>query len=321
MRRILLGLLGSIVVLVLAGLGLGYWLLLPTNPASTENVTFVVPKGQAVSVMANRLAEKNLIKHPMVFRYVVWRDGLTKKLQAGSFELSPASSSAQIAERLTQGTNDVWVTIQEGLRREEIAELLAQQELSAFSKEEFLNQTAGLEGQLFPDTYLVPREITAAALVSLLTRTYQEKQITENQAALSLSKRTEREVLVLASLVEREAIGQVQMQLVASILAKRLEIGMPLQVDATLQYAKGYDGTDWWPTPLAADKTIVSPFNTYLNAGLPPAPICNPGTVAFQAALDPQPTDYLFYLHDQQGKIHLAKTLDEHNLNVNQYLR
>lgn len=321
MRRILFGILGSFFVLLIIGLALGYWLLLPVNPAATEEVTFIVPKGQAISVMAERLAAQKLIKHPLVFRYVVWRDGLAKKLQAGTFKLHAASSSAQIAERLTQGTNDVWITIQEGLRREEIAALLAQQGLTSFSEQEFLEETAGLEGQLFPDTYLVPREITVAGLVNLLTRTYQEKQITENQAALSLSKRSEREVLVLASLVEREAIGQVQMQLVASILSRRLEIGMPLQVDATLQYAKGFDGTAWWSTPLAADKTLVSPFNTYLNTGLPPAPICNPGTVAFQAALSPQPTEYLFYLHDQQGKIHLAKTLEEHNQNIAKFLR
>lgn len=321
MRRILLGLSIFIIILIAAGIGVGYWLLMPANPTTTEEVTFVVPKGQAVSVMANRLAEKKLIKHPLAFRYVVWRNGLAAKLQAGSFKLSAASSSAQIADRLTQGTNDVWVTIQEGLRREEIAALLAEQELASFSVQEFLDETAGLEGQLFPDTYLIPREITVPALVDLLTRTYQTKQISENQAALSLSKRSEREVLVLASLVEREAIGQVQMQLVASILSKRLEIGMPLQVDATLQYAKGFDGTSWWPTPLATDKTIASPFNTYLNAGLPPAPICNPGAVAFQAAVSPQPTDYLFYLHDKEGKIHLAKTLEEHNQNIATYLR
>lgn len=321
MRRIIFGLIGVVLAIGSIGLLAGYWLLLPTNSKSTETVTFVVPKGQAVAIVAERLTEKKLIKHPFVFRYIVWRDGLTKKLQAGSFELSQASSSAQIAQRLTQGTNDVWITIQEGLRREEIAELLAQQELSSFSKEDFLAESAGLEGQLFPDTYLVPREITAQALVSLLNRTYQAKQISDNRAALSQSSRSEREVLVLASLIEREAIGQVQMQLVANILAKRLEIGMPLQVDATLQYAKGFDGKTWWPTPLAADKTLVSPFNTNLNSGLPPAPICNPGNVAFQAALDPQPTEYLFYLHDDQGKIHLAKTLEEHNQNISRYLR
>lgn len=311
----------SICVLLILVLSLGYWLFTPINTVATENVTFVVPKGQAVAVIADRLAEMHLIRHPFVFRYEVWRKGLAQKLQAGTFQLSAASSSAQIAERLTQGTNDIWITIREGLRREEVAELLAQQELSAFSRDDFLAETAGLEGQLFPDTYLVPREISSVALANLLTRTYREKQLVENQAALSLSKRSEKEVLTLASLVEREAIGQVQMQLVASILAKRLEIGMPLQVDATLQYAKGFDGTSWWATPLAADKTIVSPFNTYLNTGLPPAPICNPGTIAFQAALNPQPTEYLFYLHDKDGKIHLAKTLEEHNKNIAQYLR
>ena len=102
-----------------------------------------------------------------------------------------------------------------------------------------------------------------------------------------------------------------------------MDIGMALNVDATLQYIKGYDRVQqqWWVTPLAVDKERVSPFNTYTNAGLPPSPICNPGLEALTAAMEPASTEYLYYLHDPEGGIHYGKTLPEHNANVQQYLR
>ena len=127
----------------------------------------------------------------------------------------------------------------------------------------------------------------------------------------------------MASIVEREARGADDMQHVAGILWNRIELGMPLQADATLQYLKGYNPVEqaWWTPPLAADKSLISPYNTYLNLGLPPRPICNPGLEAIKAAAQPLSTDDLFYLHDRQGKIHYAQTLDDHNLNVDRYLR
>ena len=136
------------------------------------------------------------------------------------------------------------------------------------------------------------------------------------------SKRPLEEIIILASILEREAGDKSQMRQVAGVLENRLSIKMPLQVDATLQYIKGYSQVEknWWATPLAADKNLKSAYNTYLNPGLPPGPIANPGVAAIEAALDPAKSDYLFYLHDQ-GVIYLAKTLSEHNANVNKYLR
>ena len=109
----------------------------------------------------------------------------------------------------------------------------------------------------------------------------------------------------------------------AQILFNRLAIQMPLQVDATLQYVKGYNKTEsaWWSTPLAVDKELDSPYNTYKHNGLPPSPICNPGLMAIEAVLSPSPTQALYYIHDNNGKIHTAVSLSEHNANVNKYLR
>jgi len=291
--------------------------------AGQQSVRFVIPKGQALSIIASRLEEENLIKSKWAFRVAVYKNNLVNKIQAGSFELSANMNTWQIAQALTMGTDDTWITLPEGWRREEIAESLSKQGLNNFKLEEFLNLSKGLEGQLFPDTYLVPREITSAALLSLLKNTFATKVTTALSTELSTNKMSLNEVLTLASLVQRESAHDEEMPLVAQILLNRLDIEMPLQVDATLQYVKGYSKTEssWWPDPLAEDKKIDSLYNTYKNAGLPPGPICNPGIAAIKAVFNPTPTQALYYIHDNSGKIHTAITLDEHNANVNKYLR
>jgi UPF0755 protein len=291
--------------------------------ASQKNVRFVVPKGQALSVIAQRLQDDDLIKSKWAFRFVVYKNNLANKIQAGSFELSANMNTWQIADALTVGTDDVWVTLPEGWRREEIAESLSKQGLGSFNAEEFLNLSKGLEGQLFPDTYLVPREITSATLLSLLKNTFASKITSPLSKEISDSKLSLNEILTLASLIQRESANDSEMPLVAQILLNRLNIGMPLQVDATLQYIKGFNKTElsWWSTPLAEDKKLDSLYNTYKNSSLPPGPICNPGQAAIKAVLSPSPTVALYYIHDNFGKIHTANTLEEHNLNVNKYLR
>ncbi len=135
------------------------------------------------------------------------------------------------------------------------------------------------------------------------------------------------QAVILASLIEREAISDEERPYIAGILLNRIEIGMPLQVDATVQYAIGSKrcvskiDCDWWQTPTRADLEIVSPFNTYTFTGLPQAPIANPGIMSLRAALEPVDSDYLYYIHDPEGRIHYAETLEEHNSNVAQYLR
>jgi UPF0755 protein len=291
-----------------------------SNP---QKVRFVIPKGQAVTIIAQRLEAEKLIKSAWAFRLAIYKNHLTNKIQAGSFELSANMSTWEIAQALTVGTNDLWITLPEGWRREEIAESLAKQGLPFFSADEFLELSKGLEGQLFPDTYLVPREIDAEQLLSLLQNTFNNKVTHALSAVLAKNQLSLNEVLTLASLVQRESALDSEMPLVAQILLNRLAIQMPLQVDATLQYIKGFNqvsGT-WWSTPLADDKKLDSLYNTYKYAGLPPGPICNPGLAAIQAVLNPTSTSALFYLHDQNGKIHTANNLQEHNNNVNKYLR
>lgn len=293
------------------------------SATNQQNIRFVIPKGQALTIIASRLEESGLIKSKWAFRFAVYKNNLANKIQAGSFELSANMNTWQIAQILTMGTDDTWITLPEGWRREEIAESLDKQGLNNFKVEEFLSLSKGLEGQLFPDTYLVPREITSAQFLSLLKNTFATKVTTGLSEALSANEMSLNEVLTLASLVQRESASDMEMPLVAQILLNRLEIDIPLQVDATLQYVQGYNKTEasWWQTPLAEDKKLDSLYNTYQYAGLPPGPICNPGISAIEAVLNPSPTKALYYIHDNSGKIHTANSLDEHNANINKYLR
>lgn len=294
----------------------------PVDSQDQQIIKFVVPKGAAISTIAQHLQARGLTKNQWSLRLYLKLNPVPEQIQAGSFELSPSMNIATIVEIFNQGTNDIWITFPEGLRREEIAQSLTEYDLAFYDQAKFLSQTVGLSGQLFPDTYLVPKEITTQAIITLLTNTFEQK-IEPLSVEIDRSNHTFNELLTMASILEREAKGITQMQQVAGVLWKRLAMGMPLQVDATLQYAKGYNDqtSSWWTPPSAADKDLVSKFNTYLNPGLPPHPICNPGYDAIYAALNPIASNYVFYIHDNDGQIHFATTLDEHQANVNRYLR
>ncbi|MBU0974778.1 endolytic transglycosylase MltG [Patescibacteria group bacterium] len=298
-------------------------LLKPLDVNSTDASRFVIPKGQAISIIGQRLQEEKLIKNAYVFRFVVVKDKLVNKIQAGSFDISPSMSVSEIANHLTIGTEDIWITLLEGWRVEEIAESLESQDLDHFDKEEFLNLAKASEGMLYPDTYLIPREMSSEAIYRLLLNTFEKKVIQGLANEIKTSDRDFDQVLIMASLLEREAKTYEQMRRVAGILWNRIDIGMALQVDATLQYANGYNQIQkkWWAIPSSEDKKLKSPFNTYLNLGLPLKAISNPGINAIKAALMPLESNDFFYIHANDGSIYYASTLEAHNANINKYLR
>ncbi len=326
MSQILKALFSLFVLVVVVAAGVGFWgftQLQPVDSAKTEKTRFTVTKGQSISGIGQKLSEQGLIKNPLAFRFIVQANSLENKIQAGSFLLSPSMSVEEIAEQMTMGTEDLWITILEGWRAEEIADMLEEQELDDFDKEEFLALAKPDEGYLFPDTYLIPRAATAKTIHRLLCDTFEKKVEKGLATAIANSDHEFEETVIMASLVQREAREFDQMQIVAGVLWNRIEAGMGLNVDATLQYLKGYDQYEktWWPQPLAKDKESTSQFNTYKYSGLPPHPISNPGLEALKAALEPVDTDYVYYLHDGRGNIYYAKTLDQHNANVQKYLR
>jgi UPF0755 protein len=301
----------------------GYQAMQPIQPQQREAITFVIPKGQAVSVVATRLEEEELIRNALVFRILAKVDGFESGIQSGSFKLSQAMSPLEIGRALTNGSEDTWVTLLEGWRVEEIAASLASEDLPFFDEQEFLSLAQSDEGRLYPDSYLLPKEFTAEQIHALLTRTFETKISDGLAEEIDASDRNFNDVLVMASIVEREGRGYEQMRQVAGILWNRVDIGMAIQADATLQYIAGYDPIEksWWSPPDVAVKSVDSLYNTYLYTGLPPKPIANPSFDAVKATLNPAESDYIFYIHDRQGTMHYATTLDEHNRNINQYLR
>ena len=181
------------------------------------------------------------------------------------------------------------------------------------------DQLPSHEGYLFPETYLLPHNSTIQSIVTTLTDTFNDryKEVTLGKTTLNQSQ-----LVILASLIEREGRKDEDRPLIASVIYNRLAIGMPLQIDATVQYALGYNSYEktWWKKDLTYDDLkINSTFNTYTNTGLPPTPICNPGIKSIQAAANPANTNYLYYITDKNGVNHYAATLDQHNANIRKY--
>lgn len=289
----------------------------PVNSQNKESIIFVVRKGDGIKEISNRLKQEGLIKSSVVFFLLVRQLGIDKRIEAGDFRLSKSMSASEIAENLTHGTLDIWITVSEGKRAEEIAEIL-KDKIPTYDSS-WPNVLAAQEGYLFPDTYLIPKDANIEMIVNQMKENFEQKYASLDKAAAKLTKK---EIVILASLIEREAITDTERPIIAGILINRLNAVMALQVDATIQYAKGQNISNkkWWePVMLEEYESIKSDYNTYLFTGLPPGAISNPGIEALNAAISPAQTDYLYYLHDKNRKIRYAKTLAEHNVNIEKF--
>lgn len=311
-----------ILLFVFAGIALLWWrdATSPAQPQTPESKIFIVQTGESVRSIATRLKNEGLIKDQVGFFLLVKLLQYDSKLQAGDFRLNPSMDTRTIIDELTHGTLDVWVTTLEGWRVEEIALKLAQD--LEIPESEFLK--VAREGYMFPDTYLLPKDASAAAVAKILFENFDKKVTPQMRTGFATQNLILDEAVVLASIVEREGVSDGDRPMIAGILLNRLHAGHPLQADATLQYALGYQSGEksWWKKSLLdEDKKINSPYNTYKNAGLPPNPICNPGLGSLLAVANPAVTDYWYYLHDPQGGIHYATTLEEHNANIEKYLK
>ncbi len=292
---------------------------MPVNKNSKEFKIFVIQKGQNLNEIIQNLFKENLIRNRLVFYLVVKQLGIEKKIQAGDFRLSPSMDAFEIAKNLTHGTLDIWVTFIEGLRKEEVAQIINQN--FAIPESEFVKYAK--EGYLFPDTYLIPRNADLDTILKIFQNNFEAK-IKPLIKELDKKNLTQEELIIIASLIEREGKFPEDKPLVASVIFNRLNSGIKLDIDATVQYALGYQIKEktWWKKNLTkADLEIDSPYNTYKISGLPPGPICNPGLESIKAVLNAPKSDYYFYLSDKTGKLHFAKTLEEHNKNIEKYLR
>lgn len=312
-------------------LGVFFWWYRANQPitADAKKGLFVVKKGESLTSVSRRLKEENIIRSSFAFRLKVMRRDLAQQVQAGDFYLSSSMTPAEIINELIHGRIDQWVTLLEGWRSEEIVRELINSGFQIEAEEwQKLVAKLQLEGYLFPDTYLLPRDAEAEKIISTLKDNFNRRVDEEIRAKIESKGLTFEDGVVLASIIEREAGADTDRPVIAAILLKRLENGWPLQADATIQYLVGGQSCrsyaadcQWWPDNLTrTDLEITSPFNTYKNQGLPPAPICNPGLASIKAVATVPETGYWFYLHDLKGGIHYAATLEEHQANVAKYL-
>lgn len=306
-----------LLLIIIGGIFFFWWNhgLAPVNSSDKSTQYFVVGQGKGVRELANNLKEQGLINDPIVFFLLIRQRGLDNKIQAGDFKLSPSMNANQIADTLTHGTVDIWITIPEGKRAEEIADTL-QEKIPSY-QESWRDELRTQEGYLFPDTYLIPKDADVATVISILNNNFYTKL---NSIGITKNTPNLKSVVIVASLIEREAITDAEKPVIAGIIQNRLSDGMALQIDATIQYAKGKRNGKWWSPVLSSEyQSVKSTYNTYLYPGLPPGPISNPGLESLKAAANPTNTPYYYYLHDKNGVIHYAKTIDEHNANIRKY--
>jgi UPF0755 protein len=265
-----------------------------------------------------KLKEQGYVKNEWAFNFVLKIKGWQGKIEPGGYMVSKGMNAWQLADTLVNHPYQKWIVIPEGLRATEIAEKL--QEILGWTdatKSEFILNSK--EGYLFPDTYLLNLDYTGGDVAKRMESQFNEKTADLFKEAAEKNIRNDT-LIVLASLIQREAANEEEMPVIAGVIWNRWLKDMPFQIDATIQYALGEPG-NWWPIIKPEDYKLDSPYNTYVHKGRPPFPICNPGLAAIDAVINSKDSEYLYYLHDSKGQIHLAKTYEEHLENIEKYLK
>jgi UPF0755 protein len=297
---------------------------------------FEIKLGESTYDVTNRLQSEGLIGDADLLRDYLIYSGLDKTIQAGNYTLNPRNSPVEIAHTLQDATpSEVTFRILPGWRLEEIAAALPTSGLS-FSPEAFLRIArnppatlslaqqlpldASLEGFLFPDSYRLPRAISAQDFLQTVLDDFQAKVTQDLIAGYESQNLNLFQAVTLASIVQREAVVEEEMPMIASVFTNRLRDGMRLDSDPTVQYALGLDPVtgSWWKSPLSLDDLqVVSPYNTYQIQGLPPGPISNPGLSALRAVAFPADTPYYYFRAacDGSGRHSFAVTFEEHKSN------
>jgi UPF0755 protein len=291
-----------------------------------EKAQFIVTPGESVQAVADDLTKQGYVRGAWVFELSFLRETDGRGIREGGYEISKSMDALTIASALVEPPYYAWVKIPVGLRKEQIADLLTHALGWTKAEEiEFLTIDTNtspnyVEGVYFPDTYLIPTDQPPAQVAARLRARFQEAFAPYADQAVkeNISWPT---VVTIASLIQREAGSAADMPLISGIIQNRLHAGIPLAIDATLQYMEGTSTTGWWPAPNAAGSYPDSPFNTYKRKGLPPHPIANPGLAAIDAALNPSDTSCLFYIHDQKGVMHCSPTYKGQLANIQKYLK
>lgn len=304
----------------------------PLNSEAGER-NFQIESGQSVDSIASSLYDAGMIRDAESFRAYLIYSGLDTSIQAGEYKLSAAMSAIDIAREIQDASaTEVTFTVLAGWRMEEIAASLPTSGLAITPDEflaaartprddfDFLNGANTVEGFLSPDTYIFSRNTSVNELMDELLRNFSLRLTSELTHGFEQQGLTVYEAVIIASIVEREAVQDEEKPLIASVYLNRLNIGMKLDADPTVQYALGYDlaKATWWTNPLSLDDLqFDSPFNTYIYVGLPPAPISNPDLDSLRAVAFPAETPYYFFRAkcDGSGYHSFAETFEEHVAN------
>jgi UPF0755 protein len=323
-----------VLLILIGGAAIGAWFYLgvdrPFKGYDGAEQFVEIPSGSGTSAIARRLADAGVIRDEISFKLALWLSGNARRLQAGEYRFDHAISARQVADKIARG--DVYVrpiTFPEGLTAKQMAAVYERKDFG--EAQEFLDATKNaalvsavdpvakdLEGYLFPDTYKLPRTSTADQLVGRMVGSFMKAltpDVIEQAEARGMNVR---QLVTLASIVEKETGNPAERPLVAAVYANRLKIGMGLQCDPTVIYALERAGR-YHGNLTRDDLQFDSPYNTYRYAGLPPGPIASPGRASLEAAASPADVPYLYFVSKNDGSHAFATTLDEHNRNVQEY--
>jgi UPF0755 protein len=293
--------------------------------------TFVeIPPGAGPTSIGERLVAAGVVRDPLTFRAAVWLSGEARDLQAGEYRFDRPMTSLEVVDKLARG--DVYrrlITFREGLTIPEMAQIYEQE---GFGKAADFDAAArrpdaireldpaapDLEGYLFPETYTLRRDTPASALVAQMVSLFLKTFTPAMREAAKAGGLTVREAVTVASLVEKETAVAAERPIVAAVYLNRKRIGMPMQADPTVIYALQRAGT-YTGNLRREDLQVDSPYNTYRYPGLPPGPIAAPGKASLEAVANPSADDYLYFVSRNDGSHVFARTLDEHNRNVQEW--
>ncbi len=324
------------VLLALVGAALVAWVYLDPTPSGGGQParTIVVRQGDGWTETTEQLRSADIVRRPLTFKALVLLSGERTSLMPGRYQLKPGTSSRDLIAALTDPSSASTVVIPEGWRHEQVGELLVKKGMATEAEWRAAvaappdvpalrgkPEQVGLTGYLYPGTYRFTEQDAAQQMVREALAALQEQLTVDILSGLKDQGLSVHEGLTLASIVEREAQAPQERAIIASVYLNRLRADMRLQADPTTQYAVGESG-DWWTSQLTrSDLRNPSPYNTYVHEGLPPAPICSPGAPSIQAVAFPDQTSYLYFVAKGDGTHAFAETYEEHERNVDRYLR
>jgi UPF0755 protein len=307
---------------------LGIFLFYPQKPSFYQEKTILIEKGASAIEVTLQLKTQGIIGNSYAFLSKIIITNNLKNIQAGQYSLNSNMTTDEIIDILINGkTTKNTITIIEGWDNKEIGEYLEEKQL--FKEEDVINYNTsdfeflkdrpnglGLEGYLFPDTYLIEKNESLEDTMKMILENFDKKLTPNLREEITKQDKTIFEIITMASLIEKEVITYNDKQIVSGILWKRIEAGMPLQVDATVLYALEQN-----KEVSILDTKIDSPYNTYKYRGLPLGPICNPGLESIKAAIYPIETNYWYYLSKPNKETVFSRTLEEHNIAIAKYLK